>query len=124
VTFHPRIDAFETLPAAPARAETDAALIARIAAENENQNAVRQSHLALLAGALGAVDVAIAAIRFAYVDSGLMPQRFLWLPAMAAVRKDARFKDILRDLGLYDYWRKSGKWGDFARPLGEDDFEL
>jgi len=32
VTFHPRIDAFETLPAAPARAETDEALIARIAA--------------------------------------------------------------------------------------------
>ena len=32
MTFHPRIDAFETLPAAPARAETDEALIARIAA--------------------------------------------------------------------------------------------
>ena len=32
MTFHPRIDAFVTLPAAPARAETDAALIARIAA--------------------------------------------------------------------------------------------
>lgn len=32
MTFHPRIDAFETLPAAPARAGTDEALIARVAA--------------------------------------------------------------------------------------------
>jgi hypothetical protein len=23
----------------------------------------------------------------------------------------------------YDYWRASGEWGDFARPLGDDDFE-
>jgi TolB-like protein len=117
----PIFDELERVLTEPEKAQ---ALITRIAAQNENRNAVRQSHLALLAGAFGAIDVAIAALRCAYVDFGLMPQRFMWLPAFATVRKDARFKNIVRDLGLYDYWRKSGKWGDFARPLGEDDFKL
>jgi tetratricopeptide (TPR) repeat protein len=115
---------FDELEPALLEPEKARALIARIVAQKENQNAVRQSHLALLAGAFGATDVALAAIRSAYVESDLKPQRFLWLPAFAAVRQDARFKAIVRDLGLYDYWRGSGKWGDFARPLGADDFEL
>jgi hypothetical protein len=33
------------------------------------------------------------------------------------------FKDLVRDLGLVDYWRTSGKWSDFCHPVGEDDFE-
>jgi len=117
----PSFDELELVLQEPAKAR---ALVARAAADNENQNAIRQSHLALLAGAFGEIDVALAAVRFAYVDLGLMPQRFLWLPAFAVVRKDPRFKNIVCDLGLYDYWRRSGNWGDFARPLGEDDFEL
>jgi hypothetical protein len=30
----------------------------------------------------------------------------------------------LRDLGLVDYWRTSGNWGEFARPVGTEDFEV
>ena len=48
----------------------------------------------------------------------------MWYPETTEARKDPRFKEIVRDLGLSDYWRKSGKWGDFARPLGDDDFEI
>jgi hypothetical protein len=36
---------------------------------------------------------------------------------------DPRFKSILRDLGLVDYFRSSGRWGDFCKPVGQDDFE-
>ena len=118
------VPCFDELEAVLSEPEKARDLIAHAVADNENQNAVRQAHLALLAGAFGAIDVALSAVRCAYVDLSLMPQRFLWLPAFAAVREDARFKDIVRDLGLYDYWRRSGKWGDFARPLGEDDFDL
>ena len=46
------------------------------------------------------------------------------MPTLAELRKDPRFKQLMRDLGLYDYWRASGKWGDFARPTGDDDFEI
>ena len=39
------------------------------------------------------------------------------------LRTDPRFKVIVRDLGLVDYWRASDKWGDFCKPSGKDDFE-
>jgi hypothetical protein len=47
----------------------------------------------------------------------------IWSPVFVGPRRDPRFKDIVRDIGLYDHWRRTGKWGDFARPLGNDDFE-
>jgi hypothetical protein len=40
------------------------------------------------------------------------------------VRADPRFKALVRDLGLYDIWRSSGEWGDFARAKGENDFDI
>ncbi len=36
----------------------------------------------------------------------------------------AGFKDLVRALGVERYWRATGQWGDFARPAGEDDFEI
>jgi hypothetical protein len=29
----------------------------------------------------------------------------------------------VRDLKLDEYWRRSGKWGDYCKPVGEGDFE-
>jgi hypothetical protein len=48
---------------------------------------------------------------------------YIWWPWETGLRADPRFKEIVRELGLTDYWRASGKWGDFARPVGTDDFE-
>lgn len=50
---------------------------------------------------------------------------FLARPVYAGVRKAPGFKQIVRDLGLVDYWRASGNWGDYCRPLtgSEQDFE-
>jgi hypothetical protein len=39
------------------------------------------------------------------------------------VRRLPAFKDLLRDLGLVDYWRQTSNWGYFCRPLGDRDFE-
>jgi len=47
----------------------------------------------------------------------------IWRPINKGMRQLPRFKDLVRDLGLVDYWRTSGKWGDFCHPVGEDDFE-
>jgi len=33
------------------------------------------------------------------------------------LRTDARFKQMLRDLGLASYYRSSGNWGDFCQPV-------
>jgi len=32
----------------------------------------------------------------------------LWMPEMIAFRRDVRFQDFVRDLGLIDYWRERG----------------
>jgi tetratricopeptide (TPR) repeat protein len=47
----------------------------------------------------------------------------IWRPIFKGVRQIPEFKDLVRDLGLVDYWRTSGNWGDFCRPVGDDDFE-
>jgi len=32
----------------------------------------------------------------------------LWMPELIAFRRDERFQDFVRDLGLIDYWRERG----------------
>jgi hypothetical protein len=39
------------------------------------------------------------------------------------MRQLPAFKELAKELGLVRYWRTTGQWGDFARPLGDDDFE-
>jgi tetratricopeptide (TPR) repeat protein len=44
-----------------------------------------------------------------------------WHPSYAAIRNTERFKKIVRDTGVVDYWRAKG-WPEFCRPVGADDF--
>ena len=48
----------------------------------------------------------------------------LWRGIYRDVRMLPAFKELLRELGLVDYWRETGNWGDFVRPVGDDDFEV
>ena len=45
----------------------------------------------------------------------------VWHPAAAPIRKTERFKALIRNAGLVDYWRARG-WPDLCRPIGADDF--
>ena len=47
----------------------------------------------------------------------------LWRPLEKETRRLPAFKEYVRQLGLVDYWRSTGKWGEFCRPVGTDDFE-
>jgi tetratricopeptide (TPR) repeat protein len=52
----------------------------------------------------------------------LEPQILLiWDPLYAPLRKTERFKTLMRDAGLVDYWRTRG-WPDLCRPIGANDF--
>jgi hypothetical protein len=56
------------------------------------------------------------------------PRDQAWQAFVAGLRRQGlranpRFKDLLRQLGLVDYFRASGNWGDFCKPLGTEDFE-
>jgi adenylate cyclase len=68
--------------------------------------------------------LAVAAFRRALLEFDFYAKFVLWWPSLRRARQTPAFKQLVRDLGVYDYWRQSGQWGDFARPLGEDDFEL
>jgi hypothetical protein len=47
---------------------------------------------------------------------------FFWLPVMHDVRQLPRFKKLMKDIGLIDYWNKFG-WPDMCHQLDKGDFE-
>ena len=52
-------------------------------------------------------------------DYGRLPQ--IWWRTMSSVRKTERFKTLVREAGLANYWKARG-WPDLCRPMGADDF--
>jgi serine/threonine protein kinase/tetratricopeptide (TPR) repeat protein len=105
--------------------DRDAALsVIRAAYDDpDNGDPTRLGLLAAYAGHYGDQDLALAALRRSLVDFRGFSLVILWWRALARARRLAGFKDLVRDLGLVAYWRETGNWGDFARPVGEDDFE-
>jgi tetratricopeptide (TPR) repeat protein len=94
----------------------------RVALEEAgNQDPLRLLVISHASDAFGDRDVAIDAQgRILKMDS--TPQT-IWGIWRSGVRTDPRFKQQLRDSGLVDYWRATGNWGDFCKPVGTDDFE-
>lgn len=105
----------------PARA---LALIRCAAEDPAYQDPSRLSILAHWAAQFGDTELALAAMRRAYVDLRGITVGNIWFPAQKQTRRLPGFKALVRDLGLDNYWRRSGNWGDFARPVGADDFEI
>ncbi len=103
-------------------------LIREAFADPAYQDPMRMMLLSWYAAHLGDAPLAVAALRRSRIDlkgKGYSAVTYaMWFPFMRDVRKLPAFKTLLRDLGLYDYWRRSGKWGEHARPVGEDDFEV
>lgn len=86
-----------------------------------SRNEERLTRIAFYADFLGARKLAVAALRRSVMDlHGGWPFAIWSNPRL---RREPEFKALLRDLGLVDYWRSSGRWADFCRPVGADDFE-
>jgi TolB-like protein len=103
--------------------EAARAAIRRAADDPANDDATRMSIIAWYADHFGDRDLALEAMRRSLVDHGGTVFAMLWWPYETELRADPRFKAIVRDMKLADYWRATGNWGDFARPVGTDDFE-
>ena len=88
-----------------------------------HQNPFDKATVAMFADFLGDRDLALNAFRAAFVDMQGTNLVFLWMPTRSGFRSDPRFKELVRDLGYVDYWRGTGKWGDFCKPVGDDDLE-
>ena len=103
------------------------AVLAEIRAALGNSSARADWHLLMaFADHFGDRDLAFALLRKQVVDP-TWPTPFragyaLWFPFKTGLRADVRFKALVRDIGLVDFWRKSGNWGDFCQPMGHEDF--
>jgi TolB-like protein/Tfp pilus assembly protein PilF len=64
---------------------------------------------------------------FEYPERGLevgfiqQPLQNIWEPLHGPLRKTERFKTLVRNAGMVDYWRARG-WPEFCRPTTGDDF--
>jgi TolB-like protein/DNA-binding winged helix-turn-helix (wHTH) protein/Tfp pilus assembly protein PilF len=56
-------------------------------------------------------------------ESKKLPIVVIWRPLHKEMRELPGFKDLVTKLGLVDYWRTTGNWGEFCHPVGDDDFE-
>lgn len=88
---------------------------------------VSLTDVAVFADGFGERDLALTAIRKGAFNPAVRNPynigTLLWYPYKTQLRTDPRFKDIVREIGLVDYWRKSGNWGDYCKPVGADDFQ-
>jgi serine/threonine protein kinase/tetratricopeptide (TPR) repeat protein len=79
-----------------------------------------------VADALGESEAALISLRASLNGPSTVDFRkywALWLLPHSRVRTLPGFKALLREAGIVDYWRKTGKWGDACKPVGPDDFE-
>jgi hypothetical protein len=70
---------------------------------------------------VGAADRLLDFSERAYEANLFGEVRYLFNPAYASVRKTERFKTLMRNAGLVDYWKARG-WPDLCKPIGADDF--
>ena len=78
--------------------------------------------IAVWASYFGEHELALQAFQEAS-ESNAFIEFSIWRPLHKPMRRLPGFKELVRKLGLVDYWRSTGNWGEFCRPLGEDDFE-
>ncbi len=100
------------------------ALIRSAFNDSAYQGSTQMMLLSWYAGRFGDTDLAIGALRRCYLEMNGIYVKPIWYPVLRETRKTPAFRQFVRELGIYDYWRASGQWGDFARPVGEDDFEI
>ncbi len=93
------------------------------AASQGKRDFFRLLHSAPYACYFGANELALHAIRCIAKELLGVYILGLWHPVYAGMRKLPGFKELVAEVGLLAYWRTTGEWGEFARPLGSNDFE-
>jgi TolB-like protein/DNA-binding winged helix-turn-helix (wHTH) protein len=88
-----------------------------------NQDPTRLVMIAKLLAIYGDPEGAADALRRHFLDAGGTWWQELWMPEHAATRQEAAFRDIIREKGFERFFRKTGKWNDFCRPVSETEFE-
>ena len=92
---------------------------------NVTGNFFGASALAEFAAYLGESEIALQALEdVRHQDQSFVSWAWtIWRPVMKDVRRGPGFKKLVREMGLVDYWRATGKWGALCKPVGSEDFE-
>ena len=61
-------------------------------------------------------------IRSGFVGGYGVSFSYLWRPSYSPTRRTERFKALMRNAGMVDYWRQRG-WPAFCQPIGATDFK-
>jgi tetratricopeptide (TPR) repeat protein len=85
---------------------------------SSNRTPANLGTLAVYAAFLGDQQLAVRLFRDAVSDYGVL-MFMAWLPVFDEVRQLPEFKELLRDIGLVDYWRATD-WPSVCRPIGAD----
>jgi adenylate cyclase len=104
----------------PARALTE---LRRLEADPAHDNPLGRAIITVWAAWLGDDELALKQFQ-KLIDSRVAAFFIIWRPIQHGMRMLPGFKDFLRQLGLVDYWRTTGNWSDFCRPVGEADFKV
>jgi TolB-like protein len=115
-----RCEAWAAVIRSPQQASSLLRAQLRVSSEKSPRDA---SAIALAAAYLGDKSLALDALQVFTSKAPSAGFQSLWLPLLSEVRKDSRFKRIVRDVGFADLWRRTGRWADSCRPTGTDDFE-
>jgi TolB-like protein/DNA-binding winged helix-turn-helix (wHTH) protein len=118
-----RLDLLDDLYEIRDRPRAALSLLRRAADVAGLRDPTRQIMLAWWLAHYGDTDGALTCLERAYIEARYANVAFLWYPVLSEARRDRRFKEIVRGIGLVDYWRSRGDWGDHFRPLDGDDFE-
>jgi hypothetical protein len=90
------------------------ALVSRLAEQPAYRTPAASVGLSTWAAYFGDEQMALTLLRRATTESAML--MFLaWLPVFDDVRQSPGFKDLLREIGLVDYWRATG-WPGVCRP--------
>ena len=72
--------------------------------------------IAVWAGLFGDPDLSLAAMQ-------RTPDAWaFWIPALSDVRASPGFRELMREIGMVEYWETYG-WGEFCRPVDAETFE-
>lgn len=96
------------------------AMLAKALQDPANQSEGRIYAIADLATFYGDNELALRALRRNIVELQYPWPLGVW--QFPKLRGEPGFRQLLKDMKLVDYWKSSGKWGDFCRPAGTDDF--
>ena len=88
----------------------------------ENHNEARMQVLTIAADAFGDRDLTWTWLS-RYVEFVGERLALMWVLPSSGIRAEPHFKNLVKELRLDQYWRETGKWADFCKPVGTDDFE-